>query len=154
MNPNVRLNESGIIKILPFLGELTSAYDDHGGIVLTIEESSLWIDNQLPLMLIEEAKKEGITLICTKIDDGGSYYDVYVEQAPKIIGTSPPGIETDVYKAEPVGAAALEKKKVGGVWQQPKKGASQDQYLVDMIMQKVEERFEEFIKSLGERFAK
>ena len=154
MNPNARLNESGIMRLLPFLGELTSAYDDHGGIVLTIEEGSLWVDNPNPLVLIDEAKKEGISLICTKIDNGGSYYDVYVEQAPTIIGTSAPGIETDVYKAEPVGAAAKRKVKVGGVWKEPRKGAPPDQALVDAIMQQVEEKLEEFLKMIGEKFAK
>lgn len=126
---------------------------------MSVYKGSLKVDNVTPALLIDEAHKEGVHLICTSLDHKHTYFDVYVEQEappiepPTIIGTSAPGIETDVHKVEPVGAAAKNKMKVDGVWKRLPKGSTKEKQMLDTLLaamdEKFAEKFEEFFKRLG-----
>jgi hypothetical protein len=67
-------------------------------------------------------------------------------------GVSAPGIETDVHKAEPVGAAAKNKIKVDGKWEKMPKGDSKETQMIKSIAQILDKKFGEFFdqfKGLG-----
>lgn len=80
---------------------------------------------------------------------------VLFEAEPAVSGVSAPGIETDVYKAEPVGAAAKNKIKLtDGQWKKMPKGDTRETQMIKTIIQALDERFEELFGKFAELGAK
>lgn len=135
-----RLNRSGLIKMLPFLEDLSSAYVQYGGVPIHIGyDGLLRLGPDEPTYLVSEAAGHGVDLVYLGIDRYGERcYDVLVPISEQHEVDIDPGSERTPVD---VGRAAQEQQAAE---QQKALAASLRAELAREMHKKLEKMFKDF----------